>query len=462
MPHGTRAGSGKKAVLRNGYLLMMALLGLATLLAYTIQESFSKRSVAIHREFVQEQETLVALRRNLWTGGILTRDYFLNTAPDRRQVFERQLAELRTDTMRLLPVLVRNGATREVVEELQRLFQDLWVTLEATTKSQRNAPEPYEFIQREVVPRRDAAAVVLRQLERANRDALSESEVRFSLSRSSAASSLLYLLGACSVAGALIALLSLRFYNHLERESAARFDEVSEAKRKLERLSARLMEIQEEERTKLSRELHDEIVQNLAVVKIELHRALAQSGALSADARARLVDARDLAERTMRAVRDISMLLRPSLLDDLGLFPALQAQAEEFTRRTGTRCSVTQDGLADDLPGATKTCVYRVVQEALRNCEKHSQATEVSIRLKQSAAEILVEVSDNGIGFAPPGETERSSPFHLGLLGMKERASSLHGSLDLDTDHHNGGAVVRLRLPLAPLSNNVDALEIPA
>jgi signal transduction histidine kinase len=148
----------------------------------------------------------------------------------------------------------------------------------------------------------------------------------------------------------------------------------------------------------------------------------------------------------MRSVRDISMLLRPSLLDDLGLEPALQAQTEEFTHRTGTRCDLEGHGLRADLASAVKTCAYRVVQEALRNCEKHSSATRVTVRIVQTSSRLTVEIRDNGVGYAPP-EQGRSSPFHLGVLGMRERAAALGGTLVTESAP-NMGTKVLLWLPL--------------
>jgi signal transduction histidine kinase len=156
------------------------------------------------------------------------------------------------------------------------------------------------------------------------------------------------------------------------------------------------------------------------------------------------------------------MLLRPSLLDDLGLEPALQAQTEEFARRTGTRCDLDSTGLKDDLPASVKTCAYRVVQEALRNCEKHSQATRVSVRVVQDPGKLTVEVTDNGIGFAPL-EQGRRSPFHLGVLGMRERASALGGTLATESSP-NYGTVVRLEVPLEqpPTIAKTQSIEVTA
>jgi signal transduction histidine kinase len=312
-----------------------------------------------------------------------------------------------------------------------------------------------------VVPRRDAAGHLLRDLEHANRDSLTDSEKRFTSTRAAATGSLIFLLGACLVAGILVAVASMRYSNHLERQATERFVEVSQAKQQLEQLSARLMEIQEEERTKLSRELHDEVVQNLAVLKIEINRAATAVPQEMTELKRSLSQAKTLAESTMRSVRDISMLLRPSLLDDLGLEPALQAQAEDFTRRTGTRCELDGRGLTADLSRPVKTCAYRVVQEALWNCEKHSRATRVSIRVVQSDRDLSVEISDNGVGYVPP-EHGRNSPFHLGVLGMRERAAGLGGRLTTESAPNNG-TIVRLQVPLeADTPRTTHTIEVHA
>jgi signal transduction histidine kinase len=451
----------RRSVVRNGFAVIIGLLGLATVLAYFIQESFSRRSVEIHRAFVHEQESLTSIRRVLWMTGIAARDYYINQSPDRAAQYERQLSQLREEATTLIPGLGRTGEHAQTVRELEARFKDLWATLADSGPAGLDAKSPYEFIQREVVPRRDAAAQVLRELERANRDSLTDSERRFTSTRLAATRSLLFLLGACTLAGILVAVASIRYSNQLERQANERFVEVSEAKRQLEQLSARLMDIQEEERTTLSRELHDEVVQNLAVLKIEVNRAAAAVPPNMAELKRSLGEAKTLAERTMRSVRDISMLLRPSLLDDLGLEPALQAQAEDFARRTGTRCDLDSTLLADDLSGAIKTCAYRVVQEALRNCEKHSRATRVAIRLVQSPARLTVEISDNGVGFAPP-ENGRRSPFHLGVLGMRERAAALGGTLTTDSAPDQG-TVVRLEVPLnRQIRQSTTSVEVTA
>jgi signal transduction histidine kinase len=232
---------------------------------------------------------------------------------------------------------------------------------------------------------------------------------------------------------------------------------IQESQRDLKALSERLLEIQEEERTRLSRELHDEIVQNLAVLKIDITEALARVQAVEvkdSPGRQALVRAKELADRTVATVRNISLLLRPSLLDDLGLGPALQWHTDDFTRRTGVPCQYVEEGLEETLPDAVNTCVYRVVQEALRNCEKHSRARSVAVHIRQTETNLTAEVRDDGVGFAD----QRRSPASLGVLGMRERAAALGGELTI-LSAANAGTSVRLQLPLSKKQQGITAAK---
>jgi signal transduction histidine kinase len=260
--------------------------------------------------------------------------------------------------------------------------------------------------------------------------------------------------------------LSLRHAENLERQAERQYAETEHAKSELKRLSARLLELEEEGKRQLSRELHDEIGQSLALLQFEIShaQAIARRGASGAagdgDLREHLSRARELAERTVQTIRNISLLLRPALLDDLGLAPALQFQLEDFLRRSGIACDCAEEGVADDLPDHVKTCVYRVVQEALHNCEKHSRATRVSVSVRQSTDALVAEVLDNGAGFVyseqePPGNAG------LGLLGMRERASMAGGSLAVDSAPGRGTRVT-LRLPLEPEAAEHNRKEVTA
>jgi signal transduction histidine kinase len=205
-------------------------------------------------------------------------------------------------------------------------------------------------------------------------------------------------------------------------------------------LSARLLTIQEEERKNLSRELHDSVGQTVTALKMELARL---NVADSRDAW-RLDRARALADDTLRTIRNISLLLRPAVLDDLGLEAAMQWQAEDFLRRTSVPCEL-RCSLPDDrfVPEAVRTCIYRIVQEALNNCEKHAAASKVQIEVRQISDSIAVSVADDGRGSPQP-----AGAAGLGILGMKERAAILGGRLEFISEAGRGSRV-NLTVPLA-------------
>jgi signal transduction histidine kinase len=174
-----------------------------------------------------------------------------------------------------------------------------------------------------------------------------------------------------------------------------------------------------------------------------------------------LARARDLAERTVRTVRNIMLLLRPSLLDDLGLGPALQWLTEDFRRRTRVSCEYNEEGLQEDLPDAVKTCVFRVVQEALHNCEKHACSTRAQVNIAQEKYMLSVEVDDDGVGCELPAKDAPSATKHFGVIGMRERAASLGGQLIITSSPGNGTKIA-LRIPLeehAPIETELIQTE---
>jgi signal transduction histidine kinase len=147
-----------------------------------------------------------------------------------------------------------------------------------------------------------------------------------------------------------------------------------------------------------------------------------------------------LVESTVRVVRSMALLLRPSMLDDLGLVPALRWQAREMSKRTAMDVSVAAELPSDDLPDEYKTCIYRVVQEALNNCERHSQAKTVRIRVQQEPSRLTLSVQDDGEGF------DFRQTKGMGLLGIQERVARLGGECRLHSEA-GGGSVLTVELP---------------
>jgi signal transduction histidine kinase len=152
--------------------------------------------------------------------------------------------------------------------------------------------------------------------------------------------------------------------------------------------------------------------------------------------------AKRLAEQSLRALRDMAMGLRPSMLDDLGLGSAVQWQARQFAKHTGIPVNVQIDGLPPLLPERHRICIYRVVQEALTNCARHSKAKSIDIEIGGLPEDISVSISDDGIGFDPSNVRGRG----LGLVGMQERVMDLGGHLTLTSTPK--GTVLSARIPL--------------
>jgi signal transduction histidine kinase len=442
----------KRAVLRAGYGAVIAVLIFSAVEAYRIQAGVSRQGVEIYRHYVDQDTALATLRRNLWLAGNYVRDFFINTTPGQAEILREQLEGLKKENDTALEHLAR-VSRRSDVPKLRKSLGEFWALAEPLPRTMLNETNSrqFDFLQREIVPRRGELYTALLDLAAADQQQLQESEREFADARRHAAERLLGMLALCVLLSFIVARLSIQQAENLERQAERHYEEVERTRRELQQLSARLLEVEEEGRRRLSRELHDEIGQTLALLQIEISHAQAMLGGQTAGARERLQRARELAERTVQTVRNISGLLRPALLDDLGLVPALQFQLEDFLRRSGIACDFVEEGVADHLPDNIKTCVYRVVQEALHNCEKHSGAKRVQVAVRQLPEVLVAEIEDDGRGFSM---TERHMPSQnkgLGLLGIRERAANAGGTLVIDSVPGRGTRIA-LRIPLTPVT----------
>jgi PAS domain S-box-containing protein len=218
------------------------------------------------------------------------------------------------------------------------------------------------------------------------------------------------------------------------------FEEVHAGRERLRALSVRLIRAQEDERRHIARELHDEVGQALTAAKIAL-----QTAARSVDpatAVDRIGDALGLIDRTLGQVRSLSLDLRPSLLDDLGLVPALRSHVSALKRRTGLGARLEADPALPRVDPDIETACYRVAQEALTNVVRHSGATEVTVSLTRSEGALVLQVVDNGKGFdTEPAIARATAGASLGLLGMHERVSLAGGRFQLVSAPGRGTSV---------------------
>jgi len=442
-----RPDMSKLAVLKLGFGAMVALLVFSAVEGYRIQEQSSRNTAAICQRFVETGEQLSHMRRLLFAASLTIRDYLFCKEAVRSAAFRSELRDLADQTRQSLQTLEHSIGRRQTVE-LREKINGFLGTVELTIPwpDEQRAAAGFAFIQSEIAPRRGAVSGVLRELMSVNQQLLETSRQQFAASWRAAAARLSIMLVLCIVIGVVVAHASVGHVSRLEAQSIRRFEEVTQAKEELARLSARLLQVQEDERRRLSRELHDEIGQTLTALRIEISHARDAWRAGSPSLSARLNEAHSLAERTVNTIRDISLLLRPSLLDDLGLEPALQQQVEDFSRRSGIRCTLEQTSLDDTLPDSVKTCVYRAVQEALNNCEKHSGASWVRIQALQDGPLLSVEIADNGVGFEVKRHGAALGP-GLGLIGMRERVAALGGRLTL-VSAPGKGTKLGLTIPL--------------
>lgn len=218
----------------------------------------------------------------------------------------------------------------------------------------------------------------------------------------------------------------------------------------LGRLLRKVIAAQEEERKRLARELHDETSQQLTALGMQLD-LIARAVPADAAASGRIADTRRLVGRMVDDLHRVIYDLRPSMLDDLGLLPAIRWYAERLSKR-GVAVQFEFPDEPLDLSPEARIAVYRVVQEALSNIERHAQAETVLVACTVSTTELAIEVEDDGVGFDPEEMRQpRESGQGLGLLGMRERLSLLGGTCVVESQPGSGTRVV-IRLPLAKAS----------
>jgi PAS domain S-box-containing protein len=232
--------------------------------------------------------------------------------------------------------------------------------------------------------------------------------------------------------------------------------ERKQAEEALHQLSTRLLQLQDEERRRLGRELHDSLAQSVLAVNLNLAQAAQSSDSLGERAKHALAEARRLLQGMSREIRTLSYLLHPPLLDELGLVSAIREYAEGFSERSGVQMELHLQTGFGRLPQDAETALFRIVQESLTNIQRHSGSQTATIRLRGDSTCVNLEVSDRGRGMAK-NAMERgngsSSRLGVGILGMRERMTQLGGKLEIESSL--SGTTVRASIPLGAEVSNV-------
>lgn len=225
------------------------------------------------------------------------------------------------------------------------------------------------------------------------------------------------------------------------------FTEARQMQEALRNLSNQVLHVQEEERKRISRELHDEVGQALTAINIQLAALAKTRGKPDSRIQSKVADAQNLLQQTMSTVHRFARELRPAMLDDLGLLPALRSCVKAFAGRTSVRAYFKPCHGVEKLTDEQKLVLYRVTQESLTNVAKHAQATRVVVNLSQFKNGICLEIKDNGKAFSVDQQFGANGKKRLGLLGIQERVRLVHGIFTVESEPSKG-TTIRVQIPL--------------
>jgi signal transduction histidine kinase len=430
----------KTALLGLAFAALLLVAGGSAYAVWRIAAVTQDRISELHSAHVGAGDALASIRANVYLSGILTRDYLLDPVPSHAVHYIEQFQEIRAGTERSFRVLEVSGHDAGWIEAIAKLRRELDLYWDPTEMALDWSPEEKQaqragLLRQRVRRRQDifALAAQVQQLMTAN---FQRERQRLTTADQELRSSVLWTAGVALLLSLGIAGLTLMRMVSLEKQS-------EEAESELRRLSGQLRTAQEQERKFLSRELHDQVGQMLTGLRMELTGMARLHGDAASELSARIARAKGTVEQTLRIVRNIAMLIRPSMLDDLGLTPALAWLIKEMSRSSGMEIRSHIDPAVDSLPDSHRTCIYRVVQEALTNCSRHSAATEVEVAVTAQEGWVTCTVADNGRGF----DGVRARGAGLGLLAMEERVRELGGALRIQSAPGQG-ARLEIRLPL--------------
>ncbi len=403
------------------------------------------------KSYLERQDALDRIRSQIYLSGTYVRDLLLSPDPSGAAAQSSRLSALENDTGAAIKAYARNLDPAEVepFHSLQTEIDEYWRVLSATaqwTPEERNKLRD-SFFYDELVPRRTAMLQIADRIALVNERGLTRAEYRFAESSDKLRRTLFLTFMFTLVGGLALALITTIYTLRLEGQLETGLEENARARDNLQELSAKLVRAQENERRALARELHDEVGQSLSAILMETENAECADSV--AEMREHLAAVKTMAGKTVNEVRDLALLLRPSMLDDFGLVPALNWHAREMSKRTGLNIMVSAGEEADDLPDEHKTCIYRAVQEAVNNSARHAQARTVQVSVSREAARVRFQVRDDGVGFDT--RTVRG----LGLLGMEERVRRLGGDLRLESQLGRG-TLISAELPLSDMPANGD------
>jgi signal transduction histidine kinase len=432
----------------------LALGALLLLIAAAVLESSRRaqdifaRLDELNQRYHLVESHLRRLRSDVNMSGIYVRDYLLDANREHAPEYRKSIVDFRRRNMltlgELQGIVQGDPATNQRLASLETQLDEYWQKLDPLFdwNQSEKVTESARFLRNEVIPRRNAALEIATEIEELNNATMATQRGEVRLQQAKLRSDLNTLLALSLLLGILVAVTTVIRLRKLERRSDEQRTMAEEAERQMRQLSQQLVATQEAERTNLSRELHDHIGQMLTALRMELGSIDRLRSAEDEQLAGAVAECRTLVDSMVRTVRDLALGLRPSMLDDFGLQPALEWHVRDFTRRYGLPVHLSVNGDLSQLPEQHRTCVYRVVQEALTNCIRHATATCIRVTVTGHRDGLDVTVVDDGVGF----DVERRKT-GLGLRGIQERVRELGGRVEIRSVKGAGTSLL-IRLPL--------------
>jgi len=426
--------------------LLLAILLLCGALAVRFLAQIHSQELAVTRALAERTHALSGLSLSIQSYNQAVQQFVAQTAADReaaRRHLDQLTLEIDSDFDNY--PAVRDSEEDALLAGMRRLFSQqrtLYITILESPQAERRRQAETMLAQR-LVPVQKQILDWSGKLQAWNGERVQQADHAMAVDFANLQGSLSRVLAIGFGSGLLLVVGSMAYIARLDRQTRARYVELARSQHALQQLSARLVDAQETERRAISRELHDEVGQALGALLVDIGRLSTVLSSEHPEVKAQLDNVKAVAERTFQSVRNMALLLRPSMLDDLGLAAALEWQGREVSRRSEIEVSVESEDVPEDLPDEYKICIYRLVQEALNNAVRHSGAANAKVVVERPAKSIVVRVTDDGRGFDPA----RSRG--MGILGMEERVKRLGGTLRVESQPGKG-TTVTAELPHPP------------
>jgi signal transduction histidine kinase len=427
-------------------------------------DSVEERASAVGARAAAADQQLSTVRVQVLIASIYLRDALFDTTPKTRDDYRAQMGTARRDIGQALIAYVPVADLEDEREDFRQLRAEIDAFWEMVLPVlewdvSRRSTEARTWLRERVIPKRELIVRISERIQGLNRAALvrEHDEVRqiyADMRRRIWATS-----GLALMASLLIAAAATRYAGRLEGRIRQQSIKDAENTRNLQHLSAKLVKAQEEERRTIARELHDEVGQALTAIKVELSIA-GKRAALTEREGAAFQEARRLTERALQQLRDLSQLLHPAMLDDLGLPETIAWYLNGFSARTSIRADLVQDRMEGRLASEVETCLYRILQEALTNVARHAEASHCRVYVQRLPHTVLLTVEDDGKGFPADQPATGERKRGLGLLGIKERVAGFRGSLRVETAP-GAGTRLTVELPALPREPRTDLETAP-